>query len=118
MINKVKTLLYSGGLVIALTALAACTPAATPEPTAVPPTDVPATEAPAPTDMPATEAPAPTDAPMANASFLERAKAGEFKGTVVTMTGPFVDEDALKFNNAVAAFEEETGIDIQYEGSK
>ncbi|MCG8452970.1 MAG: ABC transporter substrate-binding protein [Spirochaetales bacterium] len=37
---------------------------------------------------------------------------------VVTMTGPFVDNDAIKFDAAVAAFEEETGIDIQYEGSK
>ena len=44
--------------------------------------------------------------------------AGEFKGTVVTMTGPFTDEDAVKFNNAVKDFEDKTGIDIQYEGSK
>lgn len=51
-------------------------------------------------------------------SFLEAARAGEYEGTVVTMTGPFTDEDAVKFNNTVAAFEEETGIDIQYEGSK
>jgi alpha-glucoside transport system substrate-binding protein len=40
------------------------------------------------------------------------------RGTVVTMTGPFVDNDAVKFNNSVKAFEEKTGIDIQYEGSK
>ncbi len=51
-------------------------------------------------------------------SFYERALAGEFKGTVVTMTGPFTDEDAVKFNNSVKDFEEKTGIDIQYEGSK
>ena len=51
-------------------------------------------------------------------SALERAMAGEFKGTTVTMTGPFTDEDAVKFNNSVAEFEEQTGIDIQYEGSK
>lgn len=42
----------------------------------------------------------------------------DVRGTVVTMAGPFVDNDAVKFNNAVKAFEEETGIDIQYEGSK
>ena len=34
------------------------------------------------------------------------------------MTGPFTDEDAVKFNNSVKAFEAATGIDIQYEGSK
>jgi alpha-glucoside transport system substrate-binding protein len=37
---------------------------------------------------------------------------------VVTMTGPFVDNDAVKFDMAVKAFEERTGIDIQYEGTK
>lgn len=51
-------------------------------------------------------------------TYYERAMAGEFDGTVVTMTGPFTDEDAVKFDNSVAAFEEATGIDIQYEGSK
>jgi alpha-glucoside transport system substrate-binding protein len=50
--------------------------------------------------------------------FLAKAYAGEFKGTVVTMAGPFTDEDAVKFNNSVKDFEDKTGIDIQYEGSK
>ena len=45
-------------------------------------------------------------------------KAQEPEGKVVTMSGPFTDSDELKFDNAVLAFEEETGIDIQYEGSK
>lgn len=40
------------------------------------------------------------------------------RGKVVTMTGPFVDNDAVKFEESVKSFEEETGIDIQYEGSK
>ncbi len=34
------------------------------------------------------------------------------------MFGPFTDEDAVKFNNTIAAFEAATGIDVQYEGSK
>ena len=51
-------------------------------------------------------------------TFLERALAGEFAGTVVTMSGPFTDEDAVKFDSSVAEFEDATGIDIQYEGSK
>jgi len=55
---------------------------------------------------------------MAEGTYYDRAMAGEFEGTVVTMSGPFTDEDAVKFNNSIAAFEEATGIDIQYEGSK
>ncbi|MCJ7733326.1 MAG: phosphate/phosphite/phosphonate ABC transporter substrate-binding protein [Anaerolineales bacterium] len=51
-------------------------------------------------------------------TYYERALAGEFTGTVVSMTGPFTDEDAVKFDSSVMAFEEATGIDIQYEGSK
>ncbi|MEJ2412772.1 MAG: hypothetical protein P8Y34_07240, partial [Anaerolineales bacterium] len=51
-------------------------------------------------------------------TYYDRAMAGEFDGTVVTMAGPFTDEDAVKFDNSIAAFEEATGIDIQYEGSK
>jgi len=56
--------------------------------------------------------------PLADGTSYERAMNGEYEGTVVTMTGPFTDEDAVKFDNSVAAFEEATGIDIQYEGSK
>ncbi|GAB4496140.1 MAG: ABC transporter substrate-binding protein [Anaerolineales bacterium] len=88
-------------LMIFAMVLAACTPA----PTATPAPEV------KPTDK-------PVEQPAAAGSFLDRAYAGEFKGTVVTMTGPFTDEDAVKFNNSVADFEAKTGIDIQYEGSK
>jgi alpha-glucoside transport system substrate-binding protein len=42
----------------------------------------------------------------------------DVRGTIVTMAGPFVDNDAVKFNESVKSFEEMTGIDIQYEGSK
>jgi len=42
----------------------------------------------------------------------------EVRGKVVTMSGPFVDNDAIKFEQSVKAFEDETGIDIQYEGTK
>ncbi|RMH02429.1 MAG: carbohydrate ABC transporter substrate-binding protein [Chloroflexi bacterium] len=54
----------------------------------------------------------------ATGSYLERALAGEFSGTVVTMMGPFTDEDEVLFNESIAAFEEKTGIDIQYTGTK
>lgn len=50
--------------------------------------------------------------------YLGRALAGEFKGTTVTATGPFVDEDAVKFNASIKAFSETTGITIAYEGTK
>ena len=56
--------------------------------------------------------------PLADGTYYERAMNGEYAGTVVSMTGPFTDEDAVKFDVSVAAFEEATGIDIQYEGSK
>ena len=79
-------------LIIAAMALSACGPQATPEP-----------------DQPATGD---------EGTFLERAFAGEFTGTVVTMAGPFTDTDALKFDNSIADFEQRTGIDIQYSGSK
>lgn len=49
---------------------------------------------------------------------LESACKGELAGTVVTMSGPFTDEDEVKFNASVAEFEAWTGIDIQYTGSK
>jgi alpha-glucoside transport system substrate-binding protein len=49
---------------------------------------------------------------------LESACSGELAGTVVTMTGPFTDEDEVKFNASIAEFEAWTGIDIQYTGSK
>jgi alpha-glucoside transport system substrate-binding protein len=78
-------------------------------------TPAPATEAPAP----ATEAPGPaTEAPAPTGSFLDRALAGEFKGTTVTATGPFVDEDAVKFNATMADFVAKTGITIDYQGTK
>lgn len=49
---------------------------------------------------------------------LESACKGEMAGTVVTMAGPFVDADEVKWNNTIAEFEGWTGIDIQYTGSK
>lgn len=49
---------------------------------------------------------------------LEAACNGEYDGTVVTMTGPFTEGDEVKFNESIAGFEEWTGIDIQYTGTK
>lgn len=49
--------------------------------------------------------------------ILERADAGEFDGTTVSIFGAFVDEDARRFDASMVPFEERTGIDVQYEGS-
>jgi alpha-glucoside transport system substrate-binding protein len=92
---------------------------AAPEPTEVPaeePTEAPAEE---PTEAPAEE---PTEAPAeetaAEGSFLERARAGEFAGTTINLMGVMVEQDGQKMEAAVVPFEEQTGIDVVYEGTK
>ncbi len=100
------------------TACGGAQPPATEQPQATQPA------APEPTKAPEQAAPEPTKAPEQPAmestglAELDAAYAGDYAGTVVSMAGPFTDEDAVKFNDSVAAFEEATGIDIQYEGSK
>ncbi|MBS1965730.1 MAG: carbohydrate ABC transporter substrate-binding protein [Chloroflexi bacterium SZAS-1] len=123
--------------------LAACGGGTAATPTQAPAPAAEATAAPAaptaapaePTAAPAepTAAPAePTAAPAAGGSSLGTleknaanvsqeladAFAGKFKGTKVTMTGPFTGEDANKFAADVKEFEDKTGITIEYEGSK
>ncbi|MFA6506654.1 MAG: ABC transporter substrate-binding protein [Treponemataceae bacterium] len=53
-----------------------------------------------------------------SADPLSDAFAGKYKGTTVRMSGPFTDNDAVKFNQSVKSFSEKTGIKIEYEGSK
>ena len=91
-------------LIVASMLFAACAPA--------PEEPAPAPEEPAAPAEPAAGAPAPAGQELADAY------AGMYEGTVVSMSGPFTDADAVKFDNSVVAFEEATGIDIQYEGSK
>ena len=50
-------------------------------------------------------------------AILEAARSGAYSGTTVSMFGALVDEDARRFNDSIASFEEETGIDVIYEGS-
>ena len=125
------------GLLVSVAILAsACGGAATPTP-------APATEAPAVEEEMATEAPAEEMAATEEGEaaveeaveeteaevmaegmdftghpWVERAYAGEFAGTVVTAAGPFMDEDWVKFDAMMKPFEDVTGIDVQYEGSK
>ena len=49
---------------------------------------------------------------------LEAAMNGDYAGTTVVVDGPFTDEDAVKFDQSVSFFEEATGIDVNYIGSK
>jgi alpha-glucoside transport system substrate-binding protein len=51
---------------------------------------------------------------------LAAAFAGNYKGKglKVSMYGPFTTDDEVKFNNSMKAFEDATGIDIQYQGDK
>ena len=99
-----KTLLTLLALLLVMSIfVSACAPAAP---------ETPMAEEPAAEPAPDMSAPAPAG------DELAAAYAGEYDGTVVTMSGPFTDADAVKFDNSVVAFEEATGIDIQYEGSK
>ena len=93
------------------------------------PTAAPATAAPAPTEAPkATDVPAPTAAPKATTApamvkgspgqEYDDALTGKYKGTKVTVFGPFTGQDEVKFNNTIKDFADKTGIQIVYEGSK
>jgi alpha-glucoside transport system substrate-binding protein len=128
--------------------LAACAPAATEAPppaaeeTEAPvateaPVEEPAatevmTEAPAATEA-MTEEPAATEAmteePVEPAppagdftvmpgGFLEQALNGDFSGTTVVVDGPFTDPDDIRFAESMAAFEDATGITVDYIGDK
>jgi len=66
----------------------------------------------------AAEEPAGEAMAMIAGGFMEQAMAGDFSGTVVTVDGPFADADTVKFEQGLVAFEEATGIDIQYIGGK
>ncbi|MDF1519992.1 MAG: ABC transporter substrate-binding protein [Brevefilum sp.] len=93
-----KKFLLVAVLVVFSLILGACTPEA--EPTEPPEVQEPAVEA------------------LPQGQELANAYAGMYNGTVVTMAGPFTDQDEVLFNDSIAGFEEATGIDIQYEGSK
>jgi alpha-glucoside transport system substrate-binding protein len=99
-------LLFSAMILVGLV-LAACGGAASP-------TTAPVNTVAAPA---ATETSAPANM-YPQGQELNDAYAGAYSGTVVTMQGPFTDADAVKFDNAVKRFEDATGIDIQYTGSK
>ena len=114
-VNKKFWILLSMLLVFTLV-LAACGGGG--EETAQESVDEPAAEEPAEEAAVEEEAPAEEMTEVIGGdAILEAARNGDYSGTTVSFFGAFVDEDARRFENSVAAFEEETGIDIQYEGS-
>ena len=50
--------------------------------------------------------------------YLEQALAGQYEGTTVVVDGPFTDVDEVLFNESMQAFEEATGIEVNYIGNK
>ena len=118
---KMKQTLWQVLALIVLVAmvLSSCAAPTTQAPAAA--TSAPAaTQAPKATEAPVAEPPAgmgDTDYSKVGPELVE-AMGGAYKGTVVTMTGPFTDNDAVKFDESVKDFEAKTGIDIQYSGTK
>jgi len=121
MFRKLLTL-FSFLLVMSLI-LVACgggEEAATEEPTpaeeATPAEAAPTEEGAAPSGE--TMAEVPFDYPAGG--FLEQAINGDFDGTTVTVDGAFEgnDEDGVKFDQSMAAFEDATGINVNYIGNK
>ena len=105
-------------LVVVLSlALAACGATAEPEvtqPTTAPePTKAPEVEEPT-AEEPSGEAPFP----VMPGGYLEKALAGEYAGKTVTVDGPFTNPDDIRFKESMAAFEEATGITVNYIGDK
>jgi alpha-glucoside transport system substrate-binding protein len=128
-----KRLTFVTVLVLLALVVTACGPKATPTP-APAPTAAPKAAEPTKAPEPA-KAPEPTVAPPAAAgaagvgasaegaaskglTCLADAYNGKLKGTKVSMTGPFVDADAVKFETSKKAFEQATGITIEYAGTK
>jgi len=73
-----------------------------------------AAEAAAP--APAESEPSAINAPPGG--FLEKALAGEYAGTEISVMGVMVEQDGIKFEKSFEPFEEATGIDVVYNGTK
>jgi len=108
---------FMGLSLVAAMVLAACAPAAAPTAAPVEPVVPAATEAPAATEPPAMPE---VSFPYMPGGALEEALKGTFAGTTVTVDGAFEgnDPDGVKMDRSVAAFEEATGIDVNYIGNK
>lgn len=111
-------------LIVASLLLAACGTPATEEPAMPEEPAAPAEPTEAPQEEPTA---APEEPAMPEVSFdmmpggaLEQAIHGDFEGTTVTVDGAFEgnDADGVKFSESMKAFEDATGITVNYVGSK
>ena len=103
-------------LIVFTMALSACT-SATPAPTAEEPVATEAPAEPVATEPPSEEMPT-GDFTVMPGGYLEKALAGEYNGTTVTVDGPFTAPDDARFAESMAAFEDATGITVKYIGDK
>ena len=92
-------------LLVMVLVLASCGPAETEAPAVEPEVEEPEEEMEEPM--------AEVNFPYPAGGFLEKAIAGEYAGTTVTVDGPFTDADEVKFKESYAAFEDATGIRIK-----
>ncbi len=90
------------------------------EPTAAPEATEPMAEATEPMAEATEPVAAPTEfeAAVMPGGFLEKALAGEYSGTEVTVDGPFTNPDDVRFAESMAAFQDATGITVKYIGDK
>jgi alpha-glucoside transport system substrate-binding protein len=125
--NKIIWLPLTVLMVLAMVLSACGGQATTQAPAPTQPPAAAATQPPAPTQAPAmTEA--PTTAPSGGAAssqfevmpggFFEKALNGDYKGTTVTVDGPFTNPDDVRFAESMKAFEDATGIIVKYIGDK
>jgi alpha-glucoside transport system substrate-binding protein len=99
--------------ILMLLAVAAC--GERPEAEETTEADTPAESTDTETAVSETETEAEPETPAA--SFLERAQAGEFAGSEITVFGKWTEGEGENFEAALVPFEEATGIDVKYEGS-
>jgi alpha-glucoside transport system substrate-binding protein len=125
--NKIIWLPLTVLMVLAMVLSACGGQATTQAPAPTQPPAAAATQPPAPTQAPAmTEA--PTTAPSGGAAssqfevmpggFFEKALNGDYKGTTVSVDGPFTNPDDVRFAESMKAFEDATGITVKYIGDK
>jgi alpha-glucoside transport system substrate-binding protein len=104
-------------LLVVSMVLAACGATAAPaEPTTAPEQPTAAPEQ--PTAAPTTAAAPSVPFAMMAGGYLEKAVAGEYKGTTVTVDGPFTNPDDVRFAESMKAFQDATGITVKYIGDK
>jgi alpha-glucoside transport system substrate-binding protein len=97
--------------------LAACGATEAPaEPTAAPEQPTAAPEQ--PTAAPTTGAAPSAPFTVMPGGYLEKAVAGEYTGTTVTVDGPFTNPDDVRFAESMKAFQDATGITVKYIGDK